>query len=83
MSDEKKRYKIRFDAEGCIGAGKCAEEAPDFWSLNLSSGIAEPKQPTFGEEHLEENLAAAKACPARNGRGVIQIIDRETGEELI
>jgi ferredoxin len=82
MSDDNSRYKIRFDADGCIGAGKCAEEAPEFWRLNLSTGIAEPKQPRFGEEHLEENLEAARACPARNGRGVIRIIDTETGEEI-
>lgn len=82
MAENKVRYKIRFDADGCIGAGKCAEEAPSFWSLDLSSGIAEPKQPVFSEDHLEENLEAAKACPARNGRGVIRIIDRETGEEV-
>lgn len=82
MGEARKRYKIRFEAEGCIGSGKCAEEAPAFWSLNMETGIAEPKQPTFGEEHLEQNLRAAKACPAKNGRGVIRIIDRETGETV-
>lgn len=79
---EDDRYKIRFDAENCIGTGRCSEVAPEFWSLNLSAGIAEPLQPTFGEEDLEENLEAAKACPAKNGKGVIRIIDRETGEEI-
>jgi len=82
VADQDNRYKIRFDAQGCIGTGKCAEKAPEFWSLNLSSGIAEPKQPTFGEKHLEENLTAARACPARNGNGVIRIIDRKTGDEI-
>lgn len=82
MSEPEKRYKIRFEADGCIGTGKCAEEAPDFWSLNMDTGIAEPLQPAFDEEHLEENLRAARACPAKNGKGVIRIIDRETDETI-
>lgn len=82
MSEEKKRYQIRFDAEGCIGAGKCAEEAPEFWKLNIETGIAEPLQPTFDQDDLEQNLRAAKACPARNGRGVIRIIDRKQDKTI-
>lgn len=75
-------YKIRFEADSCIGSGKCAEEAPDYWELNLETGIAEPKKPIISEEELEVNLEAARACPAKNGEGVIRIIDRETGEEI-
>ncbi len=80
---ERKEFQIRFDARGCIGAGKCAEEAPEHWSLNLSTGIAEPQKPIIPEDELDENIRAAKACPARNGRGVIRIYDRETGEKII
>lgn len=76
------RYKIRFEADSCIGSGKCAEEAPDYWELNLETGIAEPKKPIIAEDELDVNLAAARACPAKNGEGVIRIIDRETGEEI-
>lgn len=77
-----KQYQIRFDAEGCIGAGRCAEEAPDYWTLNLDTGIAEPEKPIIAEDELEPNRRAAEACPARNGRGAIRIYDRETGERV-
>lgn len=76
------RYRIRFEADKCIGTGKCAEVAPEYWSLDISEGIAKPEKPTFDEDELEVNLQAAKACPAKNGDGVIRIIDRETGEEI-
>lgn len=77
-----KSYKIRFDAENCIGAGRCAEEAPDHWTLNFETGVAEPARPLVSEDELEANLRAARACPARNGRGVIHIHDRRTGERI-
>lgn len=80
MSD--KEYQIRFDAENCIGTGKCSEVAPEYWSLDLSKGIAEPEKPVIDEDELEANLAAAKACPAKNGEGVIRIYDKETGEKI-
>lgn len=76
------RFRVRFEADKCIGTGKCAEVAPEYWELDLAEGIAKPKQPTFGEEDLEVNLEAAKACPAKNGEGVIRIIDQETGDEI-
>lgn len=77
-----KRFKIRFEADKCIGTGKCAEVAPEYWELDLGKGIAKPKQPTFGQDGLDENLEAAKACPAKNGEGVIRIIDQKTGDEI-
>ncbi|MFB6345566.1 MAG: ferredoxin [bacterium] len=76
------RFRIRFEADKCIGTGKCAEVAPDYWKLDISEGIAKPKQPTFSEDELDKNLEAARACPAKNGEGVIRIIDQETGEEI-
>lgn len=81
MSEEH-QYQIRFDAKGCIGAGKCAEEAPEHWTLNLETGIAEPQKPIIPEDELEPNLRAARACPARNGRGAIRIYDRDSGEKI-
>lgn len=77
-----KEYQIRFDAKNCIGTGKCAEVAPEFWSLNLSEGIAEPEKPVINEDELEANIEAAKACPANNGDGVIRIFDKDTGEKI-
>jgi ferredoxin len=76
-----KPYKIIFEANRCIGAGKCAEVS-DNWSLDLSTGIASPEAYFVGEDDLEENVRAAEVCPAKKDRGVIHVIDRRTGEEL-
>lgn len=75
-------YRIRFDEAGCIGSGKCVEEAPGTWEMDLGSGKARLTDPLVSEEGLAENLRAARACPARNGRGVIRIVDRSTGSEI-
>lgn len=82
MTVTDKQYQIRFDAEGCIGAGRCAEEAPDHWTLNFDTGIAEPEKPIIAADELEPNRRAARACPANNGRGAIRIYDRDTGERV-
>jgi ferredoxin len=76
-----KPYKIIFEANKCIGAGKCAEVS-DNWSLSLSTGIAQPSAYFIDEETLDENVRAAEVCPAKKDRGVIHVIDRETGDEL-
>ena len=76
-----KPYKLIFEANKCIGAGKCAE-ASDNWELNLTTGIAAPSAYFFDEADLAHNVRAAEVCPAKKGRGVIHVIDRETGEEL-
>lgn len=74
-------YKVIFEANRCIGAGKCAAVSEN-WSLDLSTGIAAPETYFFGEDALEHNLEAARICPAKKDRGVIHIIDRRTNEEL-
>jgi ferredoxin len=76
-----KPYKIIFEANRCIGAGKCAEVS-DNWSLDLSTGIANPDAYFIDEEDLDANVRAAEVCPAKKDRGVIHVIDRETGEEI-
>jgi ferredoxin len=76
-----KPYKIIFEANKCIGAGKCAEVS-DNWSLSLSTGLAQPEAYFIGEKTLDENVRAAEVCPAKKDRGVIHVIDRETGEEI-
>jgi len=76
-----KPYKVIFEANGCIGAGKCAEVSEN-WTLDLSTGIASPEAYFFDGEDLAHNVRAAEVCPAKKGRGVIHVIDRETGEEL-
>ncbi len=76
-----KPYKIIFEANKCIGAGKCAEVSEN-WELDLSTGIASPKQYFIDESELDENIRAAEVCPAKKDVGVIHVIDRETGDEL-
>ena len=74
-------YKLVFEANKCIGAGHCAAKS-DNWSLDLSTGIARPTSYFRTEEELDDALAAAAACPAKRGIGVIHVVDRRTGEEL-
>ena len=76
-----KPYKILFDANGCIGSGRCAAVA-DNWSLDLETGIARPGSFFLSEAELAENIEASRRCPAKKGRGVIHVIDRRTGEEI-
>ncbi len=78
---EDKPYKILFEANKCIGAGKCAEIS-DNWTLDLSTGIAQPDAYFIDEDSLEANVRAAEVCPAKKDRGVIHVLDRRTGEEL-
>lgn len=78
---EEKPYKLLFEANKCIGAGRCAEVA-DTWELSLETGLAMPSTYFIGEAELDENIAAAEHCPAKKGRGVIHVIDRRTGEEI-
>jgi len=77
-----KPYKIIFEANKCIGAGKCAEVS-DNWELDLSTGIARPNAYFIDDADLDENIRAAEVCPAKKDRGVIHVIDRETGEEVV
>ncbi len=76
-----KPYKIIFEANKCIAAGKCAEVS-DNWSMNITSGIAEPESYFITEDELDSNLEAAEVCPAKKDRGVIHVVDRRTNEEL-
>jgi ferredoxin len=76
-----KPYKIIFEANRCIGAGKCAEVS-DNWELDLSTGVATPRAYFIDESDLSENVRAAEVCPAKKDRGVIHVIDRETGVEI-
>jgi len=76
-----KPYKVIFEANRCIGAGKCAEVS-DNWELDLSTGIARPRTYFLDEDDLAANVRAAEVCPAKKDRGVIHVIDRRNGEEI-
>lgn len=78
---EEKPYKILFEANRCIGAGKCAVVG-ETWTLDITTGIAAPDSFFLDEEELAANVEAAARCPAKKGEGVIHIIDRRTGKEV-
>jgi ferredoxin len=78
---EEAPYKIIFEANKCIGAGKCAEVS-DNWSVSIQTGIAEVDAYFFDEEDLDHNVRAAEVCPAKKDRGVIHVVDRRTDEEI-
>ena len=78
---EEKPYKIVFEANKCIGAGRCAEASSN-WELDLTTGIASPRSYFIDEDELEENVEAAEVCPAKKGDGVIHVVDRRTDEEI-
>lgn len=78
---EEKPYKIIFEANKCIAAGKCAEVS-DNWEMDLLSGIAQPQTYFFEENELAHNVQAAEVCPAKKDAGVIHVVDRRTNEEI-
>ena len=78
---EEAPYKVIFEANKCIAAGKCAENSEN-WEMDLTSGIAQPQTYFFGEEDLDHNVRAADACPAKKDDGVIHVVDRRTNEEI-
>ncbi len=86
---QKKRYKIVYDREGCIGAAACVAAYPERWSL-ADDGKADVKDGTQNDDNTEQELEvseeefqkmmdAAQACPVN----VIHIIDLETGQRII
>jgi ferredoxin len=77
-----KPYKIIFEANRCIGAGRCAAVS-DNWELDIQTGLAVPVSFFISEAELEGNVDAADSCPAKKGAGVIHVIDRRTGEEIV
>jgi ferredoxin len=78
---EDKPYKIIFEANKCIGAGKCAEVS-DNWELSLDTGIAAPKAYFVDEDQVDDEIRAAEVCPAKKDVGVIHVVDRRTDEEI-
>ena len=79
---EEKPYKIVFEANRCFGAGKCAEASPN-WELDIETGLARPRSYFLTEDELDENVEAARRCPAKKGDGCIHVVDRRTDEELV
>ncbi|MEM3126855.1 MAG: ferredoxin [Candidatus Woesearchaeota archaeon] len=87
----KKKYKIEYERESCIGAGACTVVSPYLFQMdneNKATMIKEGAKKTpkkeeiileLDQDELEELKQAAEACPVN----VIHITDLETGERLI
>lgn len=78
---EQAPFKIVFEANRCIAAGKCAEVSAN-WEMDIATGLAKPDVYFFDEGDLDHNVRAAEACPAKKDRGVIHVIDRRSDEEI-
>ena len=71
------KYTIKYSREKCIGAGSCAEIAPDTWKID-DEGLAVQKKKEFTEKDEAVNIKAAKSCPAH----AIEIYD-EKGKQIV
>ncbi len=76
--NEKKKYVIEYDREGCIGAAACAAVSKN-WVMSPEDGKADYKEVEISEEELEENLEAARSCPVN----VIHVKRKDNGERLV
>jgi len=88
---QKKRYKIVYDREGCIGAAACVAAYPERWSL-MDDGKADitgedvkknddntEQTVEISEEEFQKMMDSAQACPVN----VIHIVDLETDQRVI
>jgi ferredoxin len=88
---QKKRYKIVYDREGCIGAAACVAAYPERWQL-MDDGKADitgegakrnddntEQTLEISEEEFQKMMDSAQACPVT----VIHIVDLETGQRVI
>ena len=80
------KYKIRYDMNGCIGAGACAAANPDLFEMNeenkavLKGGVeVEPGVFELEIEGDHKIIDAAKSCPVE----VIKVTDLDSGKEIV
>lgn len=71
------KYTIKYFREKCIGAGSCAEIAPDTWRID-EEGLAVQKKKECADKDADINIKAAKSCPAH----AIEIYD-EKGKQIV
>ncbi len=86
---EKKKYRVIFDRENCIGAGACVLAYPERFVMNREDDKADLIGGVKNSDHhfeleftlkeLEEFRSSAQVCPV----AVIKIFDLETGKEVL
>ncbi len=84
---EKKKYKIVYVKNECIGAFACIAAEPGTWKesvegdkADLIEGVNEGDEVYVKEvDELDNNMEAAQSCPVN----CIHIIDQETGKKII
>ncbi len=84
---EKKKYRIIYRKNECIGAFACVSAEPGTWKqapegdkADIIDGIHEGDEVFVKDvDDLGNNMEAAQSCPVN----CIHIIDQETGKKLI
>lgn len=88
-----KKYIIKYNRSGCIGAGVCVAVNYEFWSMvetkDDKADIKKIHNPIIlenGDQELEIdekdlplNLEAAQGCPVN----VIHIYEKDTGKKIV
>ncbi len=84
-----KKYVVRYDREGCIGAAACVAADSEDWELSTEDAKADLRQSSkdassgefvreIDEEDLPRNKLAAEGCPVK----VIKIFDKDSGRQV-
>lgn len=68
------KFRVRIDESRCIGAGRCAVQAPELFDQRDEDGIVVLLQDTPDAALHDLALRAATQCPAR----VIEVEGMET-----
>ncbi len=84
-----KRYVVRYDREGRIGAAACVAADSEDWTLSTEDAKADLKASSkdastgefvreIDEAELPRNKLAAEGCPVK----VIKIFDKDSGQQV-
>ena len=84
-----KKYVVKYDREGCIGAAACVAADSEDWTLSTEDAKADLKDSAkdassgefvreIDESELARNKLAAEGCPVK----VIKIFDKASGRQI-
>jgi len=82
-----KKYLIKYERNGCIGAGVCVVLDDKSFEMNTdgkadmtpSTQKGEVWEKEIDEAELDDAKKAAEGCPVR----VIHIIEKDTGKQIV